>query len=500
VKEIDCLFLHPTTHIRAPHCKGGSSLTYVVMPMGTLGLADMLDKQGYTTRVIHTGLEEMCDRSFSIETLLKNHDISVAAIDLHWYVHAFDAIRIADTVKQFSDAFVILGGFTASFFAQEILSQFKSVDAVVSGDAEVPLLELLKHLSNGRLDEVPNLTYRYGHSLKKSDRRFVAETPDLDRLDFSNFSLLSNFNKYRTVISQLGDLDPFAHKARLKTQGWLCLGRGCSMNCSYCGGGKNAFSILTGRQAPVYRSQQKVVETLAIFQEEKICCAYMDFDPCPEKREYHLDLFALVQKERIDISAEFLLWSLCDKELLTDFKRTFNPLYSTIALSPESGSESVRKNNKGIYYSNKDLFRWLDDVKEESIPVQLYFSSGLSGETQYNFQDTIKVGKRIVEKYPVVSISCNPIEMEPACPRFMSPREHGVIPEFTRFFDFYDTFKRLAEGVPPSSRLGYRTDQLSEPEIIGLSQRFREEVRLTEYEKWRKVTHGEVLRLKQRRD
>lgn len=496
MKKVDCLFLHPTTHVKMSHPNTADSLTYVIMPMGTLALADILDKEGYETKIVHTGIERMCNRLFTIESLFKDYEVSVVAIDLHWYVHSYDAIRIADIVKQCSNAFVVLGGFTATFFAQEILLQFNNIDAIVSGDAEVPLLGLVKQLAKGQLEEVPNLTYRDGTALKQNDRRYLADESDLDRLDFSNFHLLSNFSKYRTFVSQLGDLDPFAHKAKLKTQGWLCLGRGCSMNCSYCGGGENSFRILTGRNKPVYRSTQKVVETLARFEEAKISCAYMDFDPFPSKRDYYQELFALIREERIDISAEFLLWSISDKGFLSDFKRTFNPLYSTIALSPESGSESVRKLNKGFYYSNEELFRWLDDVKSEIIPLQLYFSSGLSGETKDSFEDTIKVGKRAVERYPVVSASCNPIELEPACPRFIYPKKYGIVPSFTRFTDYYDAFRKLAEGLPVTSRLGYRTDWLSEPEIIELSQRFREVVRLAEYEKWRKVSRGEVLRLK----
>jgi len=496
MKKVDCLFLHPTTHVKMPHFGTIDSLTYVIMPMGTLALADVLHKGGYETKIVHTGIEKMCDRAFTVESLFKVYDVSVVAIDLHWYVHSYDAIRIADIAKKFSNAFVVLGGFTASFFSQEIMSQFDCVDAIVSGDAEISLLELLKHFPRREFKEVPNLMYREETSLKQNERRYLADESDLDRLDFCNFHLFSNFDKYCTLVSQLGDLDPFAHKAKLKTQGWLCLGRGCSMNCSYCGGGEDAFRILTGREKPIYRSAQRVVETLARFEESKISCAYVDFDPFPNRREYYHELFALIRKERIDISAEFLLWSISGREFISDFRRTFNPLYSTMALSPESGSEYVRKLNKGFYYSNQELFRWLDDVKREIVPLQLYFSSGLSGETKDSFEDTIKVGKIAVEKYPVVSASCNPIELEPACPRFLHPEKYGIFPRFTRFTDYYAVFKGLAEASPVSSRLGYRTESLSEPEIVELSQRFREMVRLTGYEKWRKVTQGESLRVR----
>lgn len=496
MKTYDCLFIHPAMHLKTPYSETVDSVAYVIMPLGTIAIADLLDSEGYETKIIHTGIEQMCNRTFSVEKLFKQYDTSIVGIDLHWYVHSYDAIRIADIVKQFSNAFVVLGGFTASFFAQEILSRFKSVDAVIRGDAEIPLLKLLKHRTNAEFEEVPNLIFRDGGSLKQSRKRYVANASDLDRLSFSNFALLSNFDKYRRNISQFGDLDPFAHKAKLMTQGWLCLGRGCSVNCSYCGGGKSAFQILTGRLTPVFRSKEKVVETLARFEEMKISCTYMDFDPFPTKREYYHELFDLIRREKIDISAEFLLWSPSNKKFLRDFKHTFNPLYSTIILSPESGSEYVRKQNKGLYYDNDELFRWLDNAKHEMIAIQLYFTSGLSGETEKHFEDTINLGKKIVEQYPVVSMSCNAIELDPCCPRFLHPKKHGVSIKFRQFIDFYNVFKGLAEGLPVSSRLGYRTDYLSEPQIIELSQRFKKMISFKEYEKWQKLTRGDVLHLK----
>lgn len=120
--KVDFLFLHPTTHVRKPPSPtGADNLAYAVMPVGTIALADLLDREGYETRIIHTGVEQTRDRNFSVESLLKKYDASVVGIDLHWYVHSYDAIRIAESVKQSSNAFVVLGWFTASFFAEEIL-------------------------------------------------------------------------------------------------------------------------------------------------------------------------------------------------------------------------------------------------------------------------------------------------------------------------------------------------------------------------------------------
>ena len=472
------MFIHPTTHLKKPpQPTGVDQLAYLVLPVGTMALANLLDTEGYGARVVHTGVEESYDRTFTVKTLLNKYDAPIVGIDLHWYVHAYDAIRVAKKVKQASNAFVVLGGFTASFFAEEILTRFECVDAVIRGDAEVPLLELvkqrLKHNSCKGFDKIPNLMYRQGTSIKQSKRRYIADESGLNRLNFSNFSLLDNFDKYLKF-----SLSVELSQANLNRLAYPCLGRGCSMNCAYCGGGKEAHHILTGLDTPVFLSQEKVVEQIVRFVERKVSSIYMGFDPDPEKRAYHKDLFAKIRRENIDVGCQFESWDISDQGFLKDFRRTFNPLYSSLIHSIQSGSEDVRNLNTGYHYTNDDLFRWLDNAKDEFIPVELAFASGLSWETEHHFNETIKMATKIVEAYPMVlDLYCIPTNLEPCSPRSLHPKKYGLTLKFKEFIDYYDFFKRISEGSPISSVLGYETDYLSEPQILELTTRFYNEVR-----------------------
>ena len=445
--------------------KGGQDLiTYVIMPLGTLALAEFLDRHGYSTLIIHTGIEQMQNRGFKVEDVFREYSPTIVGIDLHWFVHSYDALRIAEIVKKLSSAQVVLGGFTASYFAEEILLRFGYVDAVIRGDAEEPLVRFMK-LRDRDLREVPNLVYKKGNTIKKSDGRFIADEVFLGGLDYTRFDLLMNSENYFRFSTQTGDLDPQPWKVWIKRHAWVPMGRGCSVNCSYCGGGLDAQCLITGRDKPIFYPKEKVVETLKRFMEMRIDSTYMDFDPFQD-RKHHLDLFEMIRREKIDIGSEFLLWSPSNREFITEFARTFNPLYSSLVISPESGSEEVRRKNKGFYYDNKLLFGWLDDAKHESVPVKVFFSSGLSWETKENFQETIKLGKNVLEKYPVVEMVSNPIVMEPASKRYLHPEMYGVKLKWKSFMDYYNRFKRLAEGRPEDSRIGYETSWESEREII----------------------------------
>jgi radical SAM superfamily enzyme YgiQ (UPF0313 family) len=466
------------------------------MPMGTLALADLLEKNGFSAKVYHTGIEQMYNRNFKVEELFKQYDPKVVGIDLHWFVHSYDAIKIAELAKYNSNAFVVFGGFTASYFSEEIMNQHECVDAIIRGDAEEPLLRLMEKLPRSDMDNIPNLIYRDNAILKQSNKEFVADEESLGKLCYTNFHLLSNYDKYLRTISQSGDLDPYAWKVVIKNQAWVPLGRGCTTNCSYCGGGAKAQYTLNKRHSPIFHPKEQILETLTVFEEKGIDSTYMDFDPYIDRKFFH-ELFELIRKEKVDISTEFALWSTSKKSFIEDFSRTFNPLYSTLVLSPESGSEQVRKKNKGFYFDNQELFQWMSNAKNEMVPLEIYFASGLSWETQENFEETIELAMLILEDYPIVAMSCNALVMEPASPRFLQPDKFGVKLKFKKFTDFYNHFRRLATGMPVESKLGYETKWQTEDQIIGNSFRFIEKIGLGQPSRWLDIKSGnELLRFR----
>ena len=488
--EIDCLFIHPATHCKAKDTPASDLVTFMIMPLGTMALADLLQRNGYSTKIFHTGIEQKIDRGFQVESLFSEFDPSVVGIDLHWFVHSYDAIRIAEIAKRSSNAMVVLGGFTATYFAKEIMERFDCVDAVITGDAEKPLLELMRNRKPGLLDVVPNLWYREGGSIKHSDKIYTAGEEDLATLEYSNFDLLSNSDRYFELVSQAGDLDPQSWRASVKRHAWLPIGRGCNVGCSYCGGGQEPQRLLAGRVRPIFHPLDQVIRTLREFEERGIDSVYMDFDPQRDRR-YHRELFGEIRNEKIDISAEFLLWSPSDSDFVRDFHRTFNPTYSVMALSPESGSEEVRRRNKGVYYDDVELFAWLESVKRELVPAEIYFASGLSWETPENFHETIGLAKRILDDYPVVNMGCNPLVMEPACPRFLHPDRYGVKLKFKAFLDYYERFESLARGLPSKTQLGYDTIWETENQIIENSVLFNKTVTAEPPRRWEALRKGE---------
>jgi radical SAM superfamily enzyme YgiQ (UPF0313 family) len=466
---LDFLFLHPSTHFkRPPTPEGADKLSYVVMPVGTLALADLLIRNGFETRVVHTAIEQALNPEFHIQEILTRYDPEFVGIDLHWYVHAYDAIRLAQQVQECSSANVVLGGYTASFFADEIVSNYSCVDAVIRGDAEHPLLELLQHRTLQDYHQIPNFVYRHDNAVKHSKSRYVTDTKTINQLNFANFPLLNHFEQYLKL-----SLSVELGYSNLKKQAYPCLGRGCTADCTYCGGGQNAQRALTGAEKPLFINPENVIHQLRAFTELQIDSIYMGFDPCAEARSYHQTLFSLIRQEGLDLGCQFELWDLVPRDFIQDFRRTFNPLFSSFVHSIQSGSEEIRKLNMGFPYSNETLFRWLDDLKAELMPVEVAFAAGLPGETSQHFNQTIRLAKRIREEYPMVlNMYCIPLTVEPNSPMFLAPEKYGVILKFQAFQDYYDFFSNIANGLPLQSVLGYETNKLNEAQILDLSRRF----------------------------
>jgi radical SAM superfamily enzyme YgiQ (UPF0313 family) len=104
----------------------------------------------------------------------------------------------------FPAIYVLLGGFTASFFHEEIMRNFDAIDGIIRGEAEGPILELANALLQGKenLFPIPNLTWKRKGRVFINPLSYVASEKDLNNLSLTNFSLLKNYSTYIRSIGQ----------------------------------------------------------------------------------------------------------------------------------------------------------------------------------------------------------------------------------------------------------------------------------------------------------
>ena len=115
----------------------GNYVSLQWMALGVLGLADALRSAGFEARVAHLGLERALDPAFDLAGLLRRSPCRLAAISIHFHQQLHDGLRAAAAIKAAQpDLPVVLGGLTATFFAEEIVRRFPQVDAVIAGEGE----------------------------------------------------------------------------------------------------------------------------------------------------------------------------------------------------------------------------------------------------------------------------------------------------------------------------------------------------------------------------
>ncbi len=173
-----------------------------------------------------------------------------AAIDVHtpWIVgfsclsngDAWTAVSMAERMKaSYPEIPVILGGYFPTCNSRQILESCAAVDAVVVGEGEVAMVELLTRLGDGIepfSEAVPNLCFRQAGGIVSTRR---AATLDLSALPPVDFSLLDDPRRYQIFVYHAS--------------------RGCPWRCSYC---------TEARMDKGYRTKPyaRVVEDIAAFR------------------------------------------------------------------------------------------------------------------------------------------------------------------------------------------------------------------------------------------
>lgn len=447
-----------------------TTINYV--PMGVFGLCDLLNRQGMPSSILHLGLRRIEDPLFSIGSHVQETGATWVGLSLHWHHQSYDVLDVARSIRAANPGVrIVVGGLTSSRFPREILEECPAVDYVIRGDAELGLTSLVAAVEAGDTDlgSVPNLVWREADTIRDNGIGFVADDKALEGLDFACFEHFDQAERYRDWIKP-----PFTWSVNAplrrnltrrvggaRTVFPLMVGRGCPVQCSFCGGSRSAQASLCGRGAPYFRrSVTQVVDTM----EKAIGFGYeaflVCFDPTPANDSWWLELCAEVRRRGLRCGLGFEAWGLPTKRLVEELARTFQSKLSYLALSPECGSESVRRRNKGFFYTNDQMREALGWIEAAGMPSLVYLTHGLPGETQADLDATTRLAKELGKRFrkSLAGILLLPVQLEPGSPMFEDPQAHGIRTHRRSFRDFVQDHGRAGEEL--YAELGYVSDSL----------------------------------------
>jgi radical SAM superfamily enzyme YgiQ (UPF0313 family) len=438
-------------------------------PVGLLGLADFLRKNHYSTRVVHLGVEKHKYGEVNLNKIIAEHQPAMVGLGLHWHFQVFDVIETARKIKQeHPETAVVLGGFTASAFAEEILSKFDCIDFVIRGDAEIPLRDLIAQYHSGKVyQRVPNLAFRESNTIRTNPISYVGDAKTLDDLCYTDFTLIKDYPTYVDCFSKYIHFDDISENFQRLMIGRdrmfpVFMGRGCISNCSFCGGAVSAQRSTNNRKEVYLRPVDAVLHSLKDLQRfgfDSACLAFAP-NPGPPREDFYFRLFEGIRKENISLTIEVERYHLPTRE----FIRRFHELPrsdSYVTFSPGSHDEQIRRKN-GLYrYSNADLEECLGVMEEEGVNSLICFSAGLPFERESDLKAMGRYLRRLQWKFKHVRCRASMIEIEPESPMSRNARAFGVQPGRSTFMDYYRYHSQLGRNhflEMGYERAGYPTE------------------------------------------
>lgn len=378
--------------------------------------------------------------------ILRRLEAPVFGVDLHWVVYAQGALETLRLIKQLHpDSLTVVGGFTASFFAEEIIRSYPFVDFVIVGDGSVPLLRLLEEVNGQqRYADVPNLIFREngriscGPRVVLNDAAIVEDDPEVS------------------------DSVP--------------LGRGCPLSCITCGGSQPAMPRLSGWDAPIPYSVESIMRKLIGATSTPGQGVFLIHDPLITLGRTTWE--ALMQEiSHSGIPTNFLIefFAPCPKEDIYRIARMLPG--SFIQISAESMDEGVRAFHKNLRYSNDDLIATMDAVLDTGeLRLAVWFLAGLANDSRSSVDQTLRFVREYYAKIDNVQrdlLMYNEMMfIDPGSLAFCDPKRHGYRLLHHSLAAHVDAF-----ALPFfKHHIGYETTTLSRDDLFQLFLYMHEEM------------------------
>lgn len=447
-------------------------------PLGFFALADGLKKAGVDVEIIHLDLEWDKD----IEEILDFERLDAVGMDCHWVNQSLVVLDTARLIKKIKPGiFIFLGGYTASFFAEEMLSKYSALNAIIKGDGDVPIVELCQALHNQHqnrenpgkgleLNGVQNLVWRKSSGETVcNEHSYAAASKDLEQLDFARMDLMRNWAYYRDLCKFWTSFSPINQFPVF----FLEVGRGCRYNCSFCGGNSFAQTCINNRKSDAVRSIDSVISTI----KKGISFGYSMFFVCfefQESEEWYIRLFHRIKQEKLKINFGYGSWGLPSKRFIDEISTAFD--HVIIEISPETSNLELRKKNKDprLFYDNRQLEECLEYAGTKiNLRLQLYFGFFLPFDTPDTVFETMSYISKLFFKYSsFTEIMYSNLSTDPGSPIHLQPDKYNIDIRVHHFSDFLEKVEEIYvinKEIPYGGMTLFRPTAIPEEDAVQIT-------------------------------
>ncbi len=443
-----------------------SLYVFDMYPYGFLTLASWLSNRGMRVGIFNLAAKMVLDRNYDPLRTIERVEASVYGIDLQWLVHAQGALEVAKLLKEsHPDSKVILGGISASYYWREILERYPFVDAVVLGDTtEESVEELVRRVESRKSPEgVPGVAWRDSGRIRLEPPREPPE--DLDPYVVDHSVLVKMALRER----DLGLVAPCASFIQAPIAAVLTV-KGCQHNCVTCGGSREAFKRIFGREKVALKSPEAIAEEASsISSMSKMTIFILGDLRIGRGEERALEVLRELKRANLDNPLMFEFFYPASRRILEAMRALGDEVY--IQISPESQDEDVRR-AFGRMYGNAELEKMVRLSAELGFKrLDLYFMTGLPKQTHDIAIGVADYFSRLMEIHGGEGLDAftAPLApfLDPGSLAFERPEAYG----YKLLFRDLESHRRALEEPHWGLTLNYRTIWMDRPEIVEASLR-----------------------------
>jgi anaerobic magnesium-protoporphyrin IX monomethyl ester cyclase len=360
------LFIHPNYH------SGGAEIAGNWPPAWVAYLSGALKKAGFTDiSFVDAMTNDLSEDEIRARIATEKPDIVGATAITPSIYKAERALEIAKEVCP--DAVTVLGGIHATFMYQHVLGEAPWIDAIVRGEGEEIIVDLVRTVAEGRWpadrEKVKGLAFIDGERIVATPaaptvKDFDAVTPDWGVLEWSKYIYI-----------------PLGKRVAIPN-----MARGCPFTCSFCSQWKfwRDYRI---------RDPKKVVDEIETLKRDHDVGFFIlaDEEPTINKKKFIAFCQELIDR-KVDI-----LWGINTR--VTDILRDEEllPFYRQAGLIHVSlGTEAAAQlkldlfNKETTVTQNK---RAIELLRNAGIVVEAQFIVGLENETAETLEETYRMAR-----------------------------------------------------------------------------------------------------------
>jgi B12-binding domain/radical SAM domain protein len=439
---------------------------FEMYPVGLTSIATYLGKNHYNVRIVNVAYRMLRDPSFDVVERVSRMRSVVFGIDLHWLPHANGALALGELVKKLHpESYLLYGGLSSSYYHEELI-RYPFVDFVIRGDStEEPCRQLLRAIRRGEgLESVENLTWKsLSGEVVINPLTFVPTDINYVNIPDYLYAVMTVF-KYRS----LEDIAPYARWLRHPTT--MLLGaRGCSFDCSICGGSASAYREICMRSEPAFRSPERLISDIRAIRTFSRGPIMLIHDPRIGGIQRAERFFDLLKRERVPNELIFELFYPA-RDRFFEMVRESVPRWS-LQISIETPDEKLRRLDRLKFaVPNAEVERTITSALAHGCNrLDLFFMVGLPHQTYDDVMSVVPYCEHVLELHGGdrrLRFFVSPLGpfLDPGCDAFENPSQ-GC----RHFYRSLEEHRQALLFQTWKSVLSYETDSMTREEIINAS-------------------------------